>query len=51
MGGSSDSLQNVCIPNFNYLCTYDLYSPVHNVLNACISITRGRGRGLGTQTH
>jgi hypothetical protein len=32
---------------FNYLCTYDLYSPVHNVLDACISITRGSGRGLG----
>jgi hypothetical protein len=25
---------------FNYLCTYDLYSTVHNVLNAVISITR-----------
>ncbi len=32
---------------FNYLCTYDLYSSVHNVLDAWISITRGRGRGLG----
>jgi hypothetical protein len=31
----------------NYLCIYDLYSPVHNVLHACISITRGSGRGLG----
>jgi hypothetical protein len=31
----------------NYLCTYDLYSPVQNVLDACISITRGSGRGLG----
>jgi hypothetical protein len=29
----------------NYLCTYDLYSPVQNVLDACISITRGSGRG------
>ncbi len=29
----------------NYLCTYDLYSPVHNVLDACISIMRGSGRG------
>jgi hypothetical protein len=29
----------------NYLCTYDLYSPKHNVLDACISITRGSGRG------
>ena len=34
----------VCISN---LCTYDLYSPVHTVLNACISITWGSGRGLG----
>ncbi len=31
----------------NYLCTYDLYSPVHNVLDACISIIRASGRGLG----
>ncbi len=31
----------------NHLCTYDLYSPVHNVLDACISITWGSGRGLG----
>ncbi len=31
----------------NYLCSYDLYSSVHNVLNACISITRASGRGLG----
>ncbi len=31
----------------NYLCTYDLYSPVHNVLDACMSITRANGRGLG----
>jgi hypothetical protein len=33
--------------DYNYLCTYDLYSPVHNVLDACIFITRGSGRGLG----
>ncbi len=26
--------------DFNYLYTYDLYSLVHNVLDACISITR-----------
>jgi hypothetical protein len=38
------SLWSVCI----YLCTYDLYSPVHYVLDACISITRGSGRGLGS---
>jgi hypothetical protein len=31
---------------FNYLCTYDLYSPEHNVLDACKYITRGSGRGL-----
>ncbi len=31
----------------NYLCTYDLYSPVH-VLDACISITRASVRGLGS---
>ncbi len=31
----------------HYLCTYDLYSPVHNVLDACISITWASGRGLG----
>ncbi len=30
-----------------YACTYDLYSQVHNVLDACISIARGNGRGLG----
>ncbi len=33
--------------HINYLCTYDLYSPVHNVLDACISITGASGRGLG----
>ncbi len=31
----------------NYLCTYDLYSPVHHVLDACISIIMASGRGLG----
>ncbi len=30
--------------DYNYLCTYDLYSPV---LDACISIIRASGRGLG----
>jgi hypothetical protein len=30
-----------------YLCTYDLYSPVHNVLDACISSTSGRELGPG----
>jgi hypothetical protein len=33
--------------SYNYLCTYDLYSPVLNVLDACISITRRSDRGLG----
>jgi hypothetical protein len=31
----------------NYLYTYDLYSPVHNVLDVYISITWGSGRRLG----
>ena len=31
----------------NYLCTCDLYSPVHNVLDACIYITWETRRGLG----
>ncbi len=30
-----------------YLSTYNLYGPVCNVLDACISITRGSERGLG----
>jgi hypothetical protein len=37
-----------CLKAFSYLCTYDLYSPVHNVLDACISITKACVRGLGT---
>jgi hypothetical protein len=40
------SLNNSGECHINYLCTYDLYSPVHNVLDACISITWGSGRGL-----
>ncbi len=32
---------------FSYLCTYDLYGPVRNVVDACIYITRASGRGLG----
>ncbi len=40
----SESFRETCN---NYLCTYDLYSPVHNVLDAFISITRASGRGLG----
>ena len=31
----------------NYLCTCDLYTPVHNVLEAWIYITWGSWRGLG----
>ena len=32
---------------YNYLCTCDLYTPVHNVLEAWIYITWGSWRGLG----
>jgi hypothetical protein len=32
--------------SYSYLCTYDLYSRVHNVLDASISIMRASGRGL-----
>jgi hypothetical protein len=38
-------LQHMDINSYNYLCTYNLYSPVHNVLDACISTTWGSGRG------
>ncbi len=31
----------------SYLCTYDLHGPVLNVFDACRSIKRARGRGLG----
>ncbi len=33
--------------DFNYLWTYDLYSPLHNVSDAWISIMRASGRRLG----
>jgi hypothetical protein len=33
--------------HISYLCTYDLYGPVHNVFDACRSITRASDRGLG----
>jgi hypothetical protein len=33
--------------SYSYLCTYDLYSPMHNVLDACISMTRASRWGLG----
>ncbi len=32
---------------YNYLCICDLYSPMDNVLDGCIYITWGSGRGLG----
>ncbi len=33
---------------FSFLCTYDLYSPVHNALDACIGIHyEGKWEGLG----
>jgi hypothetical protein len=35
------------IIDFSYLCTYDLHSPVRNVFDACRSIKRASGRGLG----
>ncbi len=31
----------------NFLCTYDIYSLMHNVLDTCISILRASGTGLG----
>jgi hypothetical protein len=44
------NLKFECIINSeynNYLCTFDLYSPLRSVLDVCISITRASGRGLG----
>jgi hypothetical protein len=32
---------------YNYLCTYNLYSPVHNVLDACILHIHYEGLGPG----
>jgi len=40
------SLNRLAMQN-NYLCTCDLYTPVHNVLEAWIYITWGSWRGLG----
>jgi hypothetical protein len=34
--------------DFNYLCTYDLYSPERNLFNAGRYITWASGRGLGS---
>ncbi len=31
--------------HWNLLCTYDIYSPVHNILDACISILGEVGGG------
>jgi hypothetical protein len=49
--GSGISLPLHCIRDGNnYLCTYDLYTPVHNVLDAyIISINRASGRVLGLE--
>jgi hypothetical protein len=45
---TSPQVQLVCLSAYiNYLCTFDLYSPEHNVFDACISITRASGRRLG----
>jgi hypothetical protein len=33
--------------SISYLCTYELYGPVRNVFDTCISITRASGRELG----
>jgi hypothetical protein len=41
------ALTSVFVAQSSYICTYDLYSPVNNVLDASISITRASGRGLG----
>jgi len=38
------ALLDILLIHINYLCTYDLYRPVHNVLDACISIKRASGR-------
>jgi|688.fasta_scaffold290072_1 hypothetical protein len=43
--GPETSVVGSC--NWNHLCTYDLYSPGHNVLDAWISIIWASGRGLG----
>jgi hypothetical protein len=45
--GSTLMITQIVSLHNNYLCTCDLYSPVHNVLEACIYITWGSWRGLG----
>ncbi len=44
---TSGRLWNPWLVFSNYLCICNLYSSVHDVLDACISITRASGRGLG----
>ncbi len=57
-GGGRTASQSYSLPSlsrylcpvtkFSYLCTYDFYSPMHNVLVGCISI-RASGRGLALE--
>jgi hypothetical protein len=39
--------KEILVTKISYLCIYDLYGPVHNVFDACRSIARASGRGLG----
>ncbi len=39
--------QEPFVHRYNYLCTYDLYSPVRNFFDAGRYITWASGRGLG----
>ncbi len=45
--GGINSLESIPGLHNNYLCTCDLYTPVHNDLEAWIYITWGSWRGLG----
>jgi hypothetical protein len=45
----TSSLEITYKADYNYLFSYDLNSPLHNVLDACIFITWGSGRGLGLE--
>jgi hypothetical protein len=40
-------LQNSKEIKLAYLCTYDLCSLINNIFDACRSITKASGRGLG----
>jgi hypothetical protein len=41
-------LEDITIPTgYSYLCTCDLYSPIHNVFDASRSIMGASERGLG----